>query len=226
MLANILKSQHLSIKNWNSSSKYLSHSPVFGTHHTSHSHRISPSRMASTPAAVTIQPVTTSDHLHLFKDITRSYLNWLDEDLDYQGVEDELNSLPGYFDENSGGCMLLAFDSKHIDDSGNQTCIGAVAIRSLAGLYAGDRLFGQPIQQLCELKRLFVLPGHQNKGAGKALTEEAMKKAREGGYKVMVLDTLDRLVAANKLYTSLGFEQCEPYNHCPLEKPMYFRKNL
>jgi GNAT superfamily N-acetyltransferase len=184
--------------------------------------------MASPSAAVTIQPVITSDHLRLFKDITRSYLNWLDEDLDYQGVEDELNALPGYFDEKLGGCMLLAFEPTHTDgnDSDNQTCIGAVAVRCLAGLYDGDHLFGHPIRQVCELKRLFVLPKHQNRGAGKALTEEAMKKAREGGYHVMVLDTLDRLVAANKLYASLGFEQCDAYNHCPLEKPMYFRKNL
>lgn len=42
----------------------------------------------------------------------------------------------------------------------------------------------------------------------------------------MVLDTLERLTGANRLYTSLGFRPCERYNDCPLPGVLYWARGL
>lgn len=43
---------------------------------------------------------------------------------------------------------------------------------------------------------------------------------------VMVLDTLERLEGANRLYRRLGFELTERYNDCPLPGVLYFARML
>lgn len=42
----------------------------------------------------------------------------------------------------------------------------------------------------------------------------------------MVLDTLERLEGANRLYAVLGFRQSERYNDCPLPGVLYFARPL
>lgn len=42
----------------------------------------------------------------------------------------------------------------------------------------------------------------------------------------MVLDTLERLTGANRLYASLGFQPIERYNSCPLPGVLYFGRRL
>eukprot|EP00884_Botryococcus_braunii_P007658 jgi/Botrbrau1/16894/Bobra.150_2s0107.1 len=56
------------------------------------------------------------------------------------------------------------------------------------------------------------------------LAGEAQLAAK--GYKAVVLDTLERLTAANKLYAGLGFEQCAPYYRNPLPGVIYWYKGL
>lgn len=70
--------------------------------------------------------------------------------------------------------------------------------------------------QTCELKRLWVEQPHQQHGLGKILTAAAVEAAQQMGYKTMVLDTLETLAAANKLYEKLGFARRKPYYYNPL----------
>ena len=42
----------------------------------------------------------------------------------------------------------------------------------------------------------------------------------------MVLDTLERLTGANRLYAGMGFEPIERYNDCPLPGVLYFGRRL
>ena len=44
-----------------------------------------------------------------FKSLTNAYLEWLDVDLGFQGIEKELASLPGSYAADEGGCMLVAY---------------------------------------------------------------------------------------------------------------------
>jgi GNAT superfamily N-acetyltransferase len=121
--------------------------------------------------------------------------------------------------------MLLAFTA-----SDPERCIGGVALRCLVGhtptLGAADSVAGVPLSQVCELKRLFVDPSQRGLNAGKALLQTVLQQARRLGYRLVVLDCLERLVAANRLYQRLGFVQCERYNDCPLPGVQYWSFNL
>lgn len=157
---------------------------------------------------------------------------WLGEDLSFQQIEAELASLPGSYCASAGGAMLLAYAADGRGDAagGGEAVIGAVALRRLvghtAGLAAGARVAGVPLERACEMKRLFVLAEHHGLGAGAALVRELLRAAAGRGYQSMVLDTLDRLEGANRLYRRLGFEPCERYNDCPLPGVLYFTRRL
>lgn len=59
--------------------------------------------------------------------------------------------------------------------------------------------------EICELKKLFLLPSSQGLGIGKALTRACLVFAQEQGYQQCYLDTLSTMQAAIGLYESLGF---------------------
>ena len=177
-------------------------------------------------ASIIIQTVDPENATHIeeFRMMTRKYLEWLDVDLGFQGIEDELALLPGSYHPQSSGCMILAYETT----AENTNCVGAVALRPLLGQHLENlkNVGGLPVTEICEMKRLFVLPSHQCRGAGTALTIAIADEARALGYKAMVLDTLDRLTGANTLYKAQGFELCERYNDCPLSGVLYFSKRL
>jgi putative acetyltransferase len=51
-------------------------------------------------------------------------------------------------------------------------------------------------------------------------------RARQAGYSVMLLDTLNDMAAARELYGSLGFIETEPYYFNPIAGSHYFRLEL
>ncbi|ENM5852945.1 GNAT family N-acetyltransferase [Vibrio mimicus] len=59
---------------------------------------------------------------------------------------------------------------------------------------------------LCELKKLFLLPASRGYGVGKALSERCLTFAKQQGYSGCYLDTLTNMTQAIKLYQQLGFE--------------------
>lgn len=64
-------------------------------------------------------------------------------------------------------------------------------------------------KEICELKKLFLLPNSQGLGIGKALTQSCLTFARQQGYQQCYLDTLSRMRTAIGLYESLGFTRLE-----------------
>ena len=60
-------------------------------------------------------------------------------------------------------------------------------------------------KDVCELKRLYVLPLYRRVGLGRSLVERLIAAARILGYSKMRLETLDFMVEATRLYESLGF---------------------
>lgn len=184
---------------------------------------------------ILIRSVTSDRHLDDFRTITRAYLEWLGEDLGFQGVDRELASLPGAYAAEAGGSVLLAYPSTDIPidrhntrDDHSISPIGAVALRRLSGHHLSEvhSIDGIAIHQICEMKRLFVLPECQRQGVGAALIAGIAEEARKAGYKAIVLDTLERLDGANKLYRQLGFVNCQRYNDCPLPGVLYFMLKL
>jgi GNAT superfamily N-acetyltransferase len=145
----------------------------------------------SGPTKITVRRVESGAQQQLddFKSMTKSYLEWLGEDLGFQGIERELASLPGSYADEQGGCMLLAYESSgDAGGSGGEECVGAVALRRLAGhtntVQDGESVAGVPLERVCEMKRLFVLPGHHGRGVGAALCSELLAQAAELGYQV------------------------------------------
>lgn len=68
----------------------------------------------------------------------------------------------------------------------------------------------------CALKRLWVDQKHQKAGLGKILVSAAIAAAKQRGFNRMVLDTLEQLTSANKLYERLRFERRTPFYNNPL----------
>lgn len=61
-------------------------------------------------------------------------------------------------------------------------------------------------RDICELKKLFLLPSAQGLGIGKALALASLDFAVQQGYQQCYLDTLSTMHAAIALYEQLGFQ--------------------
>lgn len=66
-----------------------------------------------------------------------------------------------------------------------------------------------------EIKHLWVRPAARGTGLGRALLRELERRAGVLGATEVVLDTNQRLEAAQGLYRSSGYNEIEPYNDNP-----------
>jgi GNAT superfamily N-acetyltransferase len=138
--------------------------------------------------------------------------------LEFQSFEHEVATLPGKYSAEKGGIVLLAYaTTPSMDSTARPTqanCIGCVAVRRLN------------TPETCELKRLYTVPEGRGLGAGRGLLEVALTKAKELGYKEMLLDTLETMVAARKLYGQYGFEDTAKYYDNPFDGVVFMRAQL
>ncbi|XP_043919231.1 probable N-acetyltransferase camello [Protopterus annectens] len=74
-----------------------------------------------------------------------------------------------------------------------------------------------------DLRRMSVLKTYRGRGIGKVLCSTVIDFGRQHGYKALVLDTSVVRVAAQKLYTSIGFKK---YKETSFEIPLYSMVNL
>ncbi|NLW70981.1 MAG: GNAT family N-acetyltransferase [Eubacteriaceae bacterium] len=124
--------------------------------------------------------------------------------LKQQNYEAEL-AHPGEKYALPGGYLLIAF-------KGDKPA-GCIALKDL-----GD--------DNCEMKRLYVREQYRKRGLGTALAKAVIERARQIGYKKMLLDTFDTLGDAVRLYEKLGFKQTEQYNDSPMKGAIYMALEL
>lgn len=154
---------------------------------------------------VTIRHVTRSgEEMESVKDLFRKYSAGLNENLCFQSFDNELeNPLKKYGEPK--GCLLLAY--------WNNEAAGCIAL--------------QPLQEgVCEMKRLYVRPEFRGKGIAEELVKVLLQEAKEKGYNKMVLDTLERLQPAIRLYRKYGFADTSAYYENPLKNVVYMEKEL
>lgn len=132
------------------------------------------------------------------------YTARLGRDLTFQHLEEELAD-PAIKYTVPQGELLVALH--------NHSVIGMVAYHRLTN-------------SRCEMKRLYVKPEARGLHAGEQLVKEILGHAESAGYSDMVLDTIAPLKSAIGLYKKLGFQECEPYYHNPMDDVIYMRKEL
>jgi ribosomal protein S18 acetylase RimI-like enzyme len=132
-----------------------------------------------------IVKVTGGENLSRVRELFLAYAEWTGVDLSFQNFNEEFENLPGGYAP-PNGCLLLAlYDGKRA---------GCIAVRKLE-------------DEICEMKRLYVLPEFHGLGIGKKLAQEIIAEAKNLGYAKMRLDTLAKMASAQKLYASLGFKE-------------------
>lgn len=139
--------------------------------------------------SVSITQARAESDIALVKELFVEYAASIGIDLEYQGFSKELAGLPGKYAPPSGDLLLATT---------NGEAVGCVALRGL-----------DPAK--LELKRLYVRPSTRGMGLGKQLVEAAISAARQGGYAELRLDTLETMVPARALYSSMGFVEIPPY---------------
>eukprot|EP00877_Chromochloris_zofingiensis_P007792 jgi/Chrzof1/3266/Cz12g18130.t1 len=169
---------------------------------------------------IEIRKATTDHDYQSFARLAIAYQAQLGEQLCFQGFDQEVASLPGCYAA-PAGCILLA---STMQDGVTQD-VGCVAIRPLNHDNPVSTSTGTHTCT-CELKRMYVEPSQQGRGIGKALLVEILSVAKAIGYTTMVLDTLQRLKAANAIYEAFGFQQRTAYYHNPLPNVVYWETQI
>jgi carbonic anhydrase len=155
---------------------------------------------------VTIRALTAADTVALdqVRQFFRNYAAWLGVDLCFQNFDQEMAGLPGTYAAPAGRLFCA--------EAGGQPA-GCVGIRPFSEAY-------------CELKRFYVEPTFRGRGIGRALLLEAIKAAREIGYRRILLDTLPAMRIATKLYRELGFRETPAYYSTPVEGTQFLALDL
>jgi len=151
-----------------------------------------------------IRPASWPHDASRVRGLFRAYADDLGVDLCFQGFEAELAELPGKYAPPEGNLWLAEIEGR---------AVGCVAIRAHA-------------PGVAEMKRLFVLNDARGHNLGRRLAETSLTGARAQGYTEIVLDTLDRLVAARLIYAKLQFIEVQAYNDNPLAGVVFLKRKL
>ena len=158
--------------------------------------------MHGTP--IKIMRAESEEELEAVRELFLEYARSLDFDLCFQDFDRELDTLPGDYAP-PAGALLIALEGEEVS--------GCVALRRVDA-------------STCEMKRLYVRPGHRRKGVGRSLAERIIRIARDAGYRSMKLDTVPGMIEANALYRSLGFAETKPYRFNPLDGCLFLELGL
>lgn len=145
-----------------------------------------------------------SPHLVGIRHLFQIYANWRGFDAALGDFQAELDLLPGKYAEPKGALLLANYTGKPA---------GCIAYQALS-------------EDICEMKRMFVLKEFRGKGIAKFLIKKLIETAKKRGYGIMRLDTHPHMHAAQTLYRQMGFVEIERYNQNPTPGIRFFEKSL
>lgn len=167
-------------------------------------------------ATYKIRPAIFPDDKQAVTALFTAYTAALGIDLTFQNYQTELDSLPGKYSSEQGGCLLVARD-----EDTNQL-VGCVAYRALPLPSTNLTACDNETKAYCEMKRLYLSPSARGTGIGTRLVEAIIEHARASGrYNGMRLDTLPYMESARALYKRYGFGEVERYYETPLEGTIF-----
>ena len=143
---------------------------------------------------VVISQVSSMDEVAGVQELLHEYIAWafsLAEDSDkaptFQGIEEELASLPGIYVPPLGRLLLATHNGK---------AAGCVCLKPHS-------------DGTCEVKRLYVSPNMRGLAIGSQLIERLVEEARAAGYRRIVLDSHISMTKAHGIYEGVGFRRVE-----------------
>ncbi len=134
-----------------------------------------------------IRPATNADSDEI-KAVVFGVLKEYGLQLDPGSTDEDLDAIEAHYFENGGYFGVV--------EEANR-------IVATIGLYRVNKT-------TCELRKMYALPNQRGKGLGKKLMEFALAKAREMGFKRVVLETASPLKEAIGLYRRFGFQEFKP----------------
>lgn len=143
--------------------------------------------------------------LDAIRELFREYEAELGENLCFQGFDEEMNDPLVKYAAPGGAIILALVDGK---------AAGCIALYQLKT--EGD----------CEMKRLYVRPAFRKHKIGEELVAELLAAAIQKGYRVMKLDTLEKLQPAIRLYKKFDFSETTAYYENPLQGVVYMERQL
>jgi len=147
-----------------------------------------------------IRPASSPDDLAAVRRLFTAYAQSLDFSLCFQGFDEELATLPGKYAPAQKGALLLGFAGAE--------AVGVVGLRDLGG-------------GMSEMKRLYIAPEGRGRNLGRGLADAVIAEARQQGYRAIRLDTFPSMVAANRIYDALNFQDIPAYYDNPLPGARY-----
>lgn len=136
--------------------------------------------------AVRISQAVSDENVALVRDLFEQYAQLRGYEFEDVNFEEEMAGLPGVYTPAKGGRLLLATYEGE-----------AAGVVGLKKIDAG----------LCEVKRLYVPPQYRGNGIGKMLVAEAVRQAKEMGYKKVLADTDLNMRIAMVVFDEHGFKQ-------------------
>ena len=163
--------------------------------------------MSVTTPDVQVRPAAAHE-MTAARGLLQEYADSLDCRVYLPGIEQELAKLPGDYAPPRGELLLV-----WVDD----LLAGCCAMRPLDD---SDHIGS------AEMLRLYVRPAFRGLGLGKRLATETLYRAAQAGYACVLLDTLDSIDVARRLYQDLGFYEIEPFYNSPVPGAHYLKVEL
>jgi putative acetyltransferase len=147
-----------------------------------------------------ISPVSTPSEIWNIRELVREYAAWaftlsaeVEQAPPFQGLEQELATLPGVYAPPTG-CLLLARQ-----DGQPAGCFALKGHAATSG----------------EVKRLYVRPAFRGSAIGQQLVAAVIAEARQLGYQRLILDSHIAMTKAQAIYRAAGFRTVDAPNDFP-----------